>query len=103
MPGGVILGFQLGYLLFQEFFLFCFALVSIYLRGFLCFLGVVFVPGFVCFEPLGSSFVSQGLFVASLLLCSFSALLLSFDRFLILCALFYDFPISYLSLRFQCF
>ena len=78
LSGGVFLGLGVGFLLFHRFFLDCFALVSIDLRGFL---ESVFVPGCVCFEPLGSSFVSRAFFFASLLLCFSSALLLSVNRF----------------------
>ena len=89
--------------MFHGFFLVCFALVSIHLRGFL---GSVFVPGSVCFEPLGSSFVSRDFFFASLLLCFFASPLLCFYlliALLILCAVLYSFAISYLSLRFSYF
>ena len=119
VPGGVFLGFRVGFLLFHRFFLVCFPLVSINLQGFL---RSVFVPGSVCFEPLGSSFVSRAFFFASLLLCFFASLLHFFFAslllyffaspllcffllitLLILCAVLYSFPISYLSLRFSCF
>ena len=101
--GGVFLGIWVGFLLFHGFFLVCFALVSIRLRPFS---GSVFVPGSVCFEPLGSSFVSRAFFFASLLLCFFTSPVLCFYlllALLILCAVLYSFPISYLSLRFSCF
>ena len=81
VPGGVFLGFRVGFLLFHRFFLVCFALVSIHLRGFL---GSVFVPGSVCFEALGSSFVSRAFFFASLLLYFFASLLLCFSSALLL-------------------
>ena len=95
LAGGLFLGFWVSFLLFHGFLLVCFALVSIHLRGFL---GSVFVPGSVCFEPLGSSFVSRAFFFASSLLCFYLLIAL-----LILCAVLYSFPISYLSLRFSCF
>ena len=71
VPGRVFLGFRVGFSLFHGFFLVCFALISLHLQGFL---GHVFVPGCICFEPLGSSFISRAFFFASLLLCFFASL-----------------------------
>ena len=79
VPGGVFLGFRVGFLLFHGFSLVCFYPFA----GFL-----VFVLGCVCFEPLGScSFVSRAFLFASLLHCfalflCFIALLLSVNRVL---------------------
>ena len=95
LPGGVFLGFQVGFLLFHGCFSVCFALISIHLRGFL---GSVFVPGSICFEPLGSPFVSQAFFFASPLLCFYLLIAL-----LILCAVLYSFPILTLVLDFDVF
>ena len=65
MRVGVFLGFRVCFLLFHSFPLVCFAVVSIHLQ---CFLWLVFVPGCLCFEPLGSSFIRGAFFFASLLL-----------------------------------
>ena len=67
------LGFRVSFVLFHRVFFVCFALISINLRA--C-QGSDFVPGSVCFEPLGSSFVSRAFFFASFLLCFFASLLL---------------------------
>ena len=75
-------GFSGGFSFVSRVFLLCFALLPIHLRGFL---GLVFVPGCVCFEPLGCcSFVSRAFFFASLLsFCFFASPLLCFYMLII--------------------
>ena len=95
--GSVFFGFRVGFLLFHGFFLLCFALVSIHLRGFWDF--------FLCRAASALSLWAVVLLFheLSLLLCFFASPLLCFYLlivFSILSALLYGFPISYLSLRF---
>ena len=96
--GSVFFGFGVGFLLFHRFFLLCFALISIHLRGFCNF--------FLCRAASALSLWAVVLLfheLSSLLLCFFASPLLCFYLlivFSILSALLYGFPISYLSLRF---
>ena len=91
VPGGVFLGFRVGFLLFHGFSLVCFYPLRVF--WFLCWAASALSLWVVVLLFHGLSY---------LLLCFFASLLCFYLLivFLILSAALYGFPISYLSLRF---